>query len=348
MSIKITPLNAYGFLAFEQKRPFLISELQERFGITKDVLARAKNYGDLILINKKDFTRTEQELKMPNGAPFWAKNVLFDSVLINFDSIADGAKALKDIQRSWAPYQYQFFRRASLLQQKLPYINLKERKFPFIIPHTPVGMWTLIDQNSMIASSATSSFLPGGHLTFVEDHVNPPSRAYLKLQEALVQFKSIYGKDLPPDAPLLPNASSNCFDAGACPGGWTWVLVQCGAKVFAVDRTELDKSLMQNNLVRFMAHDAFTLKPQTLIDKMGNFDWVFSDVICYPERLLKWVNEWLSLPTVPNMICTIKMQGDANWSCINDFAQISNSTVLHLNYNKHELTWLHLGSTSFN
>ena len=54
-----------------------------------------------------------------------------------------------------------------------------------------------------------------------------------------------------------------------------------GSEVFAVDRAELAPSLMKNDLVTFLAHDAFTLKPEDL----GEFDWVISDVICYPELL---------------------------------------------------------------
>mgnify|MGYP003294550522 CR=1 FL=1 len=63
---------------------------------------------------------------------------------------------------------------------------------------------------------------------------------------------------------------------------------------------------MENPLVKFQAHDAFTLKPS----EIGPVDWVFSDVICYPERLLKWINEWLESGMTKNMISTIKMQGE--------------------------------------
>jgi len=104
-----------------------------------------------------------------------------------------------------------------------------------------------------------------------------------------------------------------------------------------VDRAELAPSLMKNPLVTFQAHDAFTLKP----DEIGAFDWIFSDVICYPERLFEWVNMWLESGKVRNMICTIKMQGEIDYDLVHRFASLPNSKVVHLNYNKHELTWLH-------
>ena len=42
------------------------------------------------------------------------------------------------------------------------------------------------------------------------------------------------------------------------------------------------------------------------------------------------------------MICTIKMQGETDWDVIREFDNIPDSCVLHLNYNKHELTWIHV------
>jgi 23S rRNA (cytidine2498-2'-O)-methyltransferase len=96
---------------------------------------------------------------------------------------------------------------------------------------------------------------------------------------------------------------------------------------------------MKNPLVTFMAHDAFTLPPEEL----GHFDWVFSDVICYPERLLGWVQKWIDSRLCDNMICTIKMQGEIRWDLIAEFASIPGSRVVHLNYNKHELSFLWKG-----
>ena len=70
-------------------------------------------------------------------------------------------------------------------------------------------------------------------------------------------------------------------------------------------------------------------------------DWVCSDVICYPQRLLHWIQLWLDSGMCNNMVCTIKMQGKIDWPLIAEFAAIKNSKVLHLHYNKHELTWIY-------
>ena len=76
-----------------------------------------------------------------------------------------------------------------------------------------------------------------------------------------------------------------------------------GAKVFAVDRAELAPSLMQNPRIKFLAHDAFTLKPQEISEQFGEVDWIFSDVICYPERLFEWILKWLDYKENLIVIC---------------------------------------------
>lgn len=321
--LKIQELKGVAFLAFPEMAGLLKTELETRFNFPSKPDAV---YGELLYY--KDFP-----INFNGGSvvlPYWSRCTMLKPKILDFESIGHGASALKSIQRNWAPYQYQFFRRANLLQEKLPYINLKERVFPVKIPSSKIGLYTLISENKMIFSEETSSYLPAGKISFIEDHENPPSRAYLKIQESLVMANLLNGTE-------FPKAGERCFEAGACPGGWTWVLTELGASVFAVDRAELAPSLMENPLVRFMAHDAFTLKPE----EIGYCDWVFSDVICYPERLLKWVQEWLLSGLCRNMICTIKMQGEPDWSVIAEFEKIPNSHVLHLNYNKHELTWIH-------
>ena len=305
-----------ALLSFPEQSELLLSELAGRFGIRQKPDAR---YGDLFYY---------ENLELKEGwYPYWARTVMLEPFFVKFNSIGEAAGELKKLQRNWAPYQYTCFRRAQLIQEKLPYINLKERQFPVKIPDSPMGLWTLIDEHTMIASAATSSSLPAGTLHFIEDHENPPSRAYLKIQESLTMANLLNGTE-------LPHEGQRCFEAGACPGGWTWVLVGLGAAVYAVDRAPLAESLMNNPLVTFQAHDAFTLKPEEL----GQIDWVFSDVICYPERLLEWINKWLEFKPEMNMICTIKMQGEIDWPLIARFAEIPQSHVLHLNYNKHELT----------
>ncbi len=315
MPVSVEPKSGAAFLAFPEMKALLCEELSARFPSQP-----VQEYGDLLYL--PEFEGAD--------VPWWCRDAMLGPFIVHFSSIKEAASALRSVQRSWAPYQFSNFRRAALIQEQLPHINLKAKLFPYQIPSSPIGLYTLLDGNTLLASAKTSSCLPAGAIVWVEDHENPPSRAYLKLQESLCLARHFFSVE-------LPHAGQRCFEAGACPGGWTWVLAGLGAQVFAVDRTELAPSLMANSLVEFRVHDAFTLTPQ----EVGACDWVFSDVICYPERLLGWMRLWLESGLTRNMICTIKMQGAVDWKLVAEFSAIPHSRVVHLNYNKHELTFIH-------
>ena len=335
-------LPGTAFLAFPEMKNILVSELSERFsygsikraatieGTSFVSSAKPSWYGDLLYC--PDFVPKTDKNGNPI-LPYWARTCMLAPKLFSFDSISEAAKLLSAMQRNWAPYQYQLFRRASLIQDKLPHIQLKPRVFPCNIPDTPMGLYTLTGEKTMIASEKTNSPFAAGKIEFIEDHENPPSRAYLKIQESLTMFKTFFALE-------LPKPGDKCFEAGACPGGWTYVLRLLGADVFAVDRAELAPKLMSDEHVKFLAHDAFTLKPEYVESEFGKIDWLFSDVICYPERLYEWIMMWLESKKARNIICTIKMQGETDWNLIEKFSLIENSKIVHLNYNKHELTIL--------
>ncbi|MGL4982667.1 MAG: SAM-dependent methyltransferase [Treponemataceae bacterium] len=321
----IEALDGKIFTPFTSYENSLVAELNRELTY-RFPHAQKINYGQSIFLHTKDLINDIN--------PYWCKCTFLQPLKISFNSITQAAQILKSMQRNWASIQFTHFRKAALIQDKLPYINTKEKKFPFEIPQSPMGAWMLLDDKTMIASPTTSSPLPAGEINFIEDHENPPSRAYLKFQEALTLFSHYYG--------TVPTNGELCFDAGACPGGWTWVLTQLGCTVFAVDRSELADSLMKNPLVQFKKHDAFTLKQENFQQAgIKRFHWIFSDVICYPERLLKWIHWCIENDLCDNMICTIKMQGKTDWALIDSFLEIPNSKIKHLNYNKHELTFFY-------
>jgi 23S rRNA (cytidine2498-2'-O)-methyltransferase len=265
----------------------------------------------------------------PANPVFWFRNRWDSLFSLDFSSISEAASALRQIQRNWAPSLFTKFRRGALLSEKLPPISKKPKPFPWLLPKAPMGAWTLLDEHRLLGSALTASPFPGGLIQFIEDKFGPPSRAYLKLQEALTRL----GR--------WPTPGERCIDAGACPGGWTWVLARLGASVLAIDRAPLDERVADMPGVRFMAHDAFTLKPEEL----GPVDWLFSDVICYPARLYDWIEKWLTAGLCKNYVCTIKWQDgdlDQYFDISRRFAAIPGSQVVHLCYNKHELTWMHL------
>jgi 23S rRNA (cytidine2498-2'-O)-methyltransferase len=260
---------------------------------------------------------------------YWVRNTWLEPFRLEFGSIGEAASALRAIQRNWAPCLFTQFRRGALIQEKLPPISPKPKPFPYALPDSPMGAWTLLDEHTLIASARCASPFPAGEVEFEEDKEGPPSRAYLKLREALVRART------------FPGPGDRCLDAGSCPGGWTWVLAGLGASVVSVDRAEIEPRIAAMPGVEFRKGDAFALKPADI----GRIDWFCSDVICYPPKLYDWVSLWLESGLCRNFVCTIKMQGMADRETTARFAAIPGSAVVHLHNNKHELTWMKIGKT---
>ncbi len=256
---------------------------------------------------------------------YWVRNIWKKPFIAEFDSINDAAKILRAIQRNWAVYPFRLARRASLIAKALPRLPSKPKVFPFELPDNPMGAYTLLDENHLMASAICSSPWPNGELVFEEDREEAPSRAYRKLWEAFLLAGS------------MPQPGEHCLDAGASPGGWSWALARLGARVTAIDRAELDSRIAALPQISFIKHNAFSMDPKEL----GPVDWLFSDIICYPPKLYEWVCKWLESGLCKNFICTIKMQGNS-WDkeTVQRFAEIPGSKIEHLWHNKHELSWV--------
>jgi 23S rRNA (cytidine2498-2'-O)-methyltransferase len=268
--------------------------------------------------------------KPPETPVFWQRNTWRRPFLLEFDSISGAARYLRGIQRNWAPVLHTQFRRGALINSLMPPVSRKARIFPWLVPEAPMGAWTLLDSRTLLGSALCSSPFPAGLIRFEEDREGPPSRAYLKLWESLVRCRR------------WPGPGQRCLDAGASPGGWTWALARLGARVIAVDRAEPEARVLAMSgpdglpAVRYVKHDAFTLDPA----EFGPVDWVFCDVACYPPRLYEWVKKLLAAGIRGKFVCTLKMQGRPDWDTARRFAEIPGGQVLHLCYNKHELTWI--------
>ena len=189
---------------------------------------------------------------------------------------------------------------------------------------------------------------------FVEDRSGPPSRAYLKLWEAL----TVIG--------CRPGPGERCLDLGSSPGGWSWALQRMGAHVVSVDKAPLAPDIARLPGIEHRLESAFALDPRAI----GPIDWVFSDVVCYPARLLALIERWLAptgqappglIPgrgpgvcpgagsglkahgTCRRFVCTLKFQGATDHDTARRFAAIPGSQLRHLFHNKHELTWIKIG-----
>jgi 23S rRNA (cytidine2498-2'-O)-methyltransferase len=253
----------------------------------------------------------------------WAQNIWYEPQRIEIASIGDGARKLRAIQRNWALYDFHLHRRAALIQQQLPKLSAKPLAFGEAPPTAPLGSWTLLDADTVLAAPRCSSPFPHGEVRFLEDRAGPPSRAYLKLWEAF----TLLGR--------RPGAGEICLDLGASPGGWTWALQKLGAQVISVDKAPLDPAIAALPGVTHLIRSAFALDPAAI----GPVDWLFSDVVCYPKRLFRLVRRWLEAGRARNYLCTIKFQGATDHQSAHAFAEVPGSRLLHLSANRHELTW---------
>jgi 23S rRNA (cytidine2498-2'-O)-methyltransferase len=254
----------------------------------------------------------------------WAQNVWLDPRVISIASIGDAARRLRAIQRNWVPYAPRHHRRAMLIQERLPSVSAKPLVFGQKAPAAPLGSWTLLDPHTVLAAPRCTSPFPNGEVRFIEDRRGPPSRAYLKLWEAL----TVIGQ--------RPGPGDVCLDLGSSPGGWSWALQRMGARVISIDKAPLDPEVARLPGIEHRRDSAFALDPAAT----GPVDWLFSDVVCYPARLLALVERWLAAGACRRFVCTVKFQGATDHETAAAFAALPGSMLRHLFHNKHELTWI--------
>ena len=151
-------------------------------------------------------------------------------------------------------------------------------------------------------SPALSPFLAG--YVAIPDDKAPPSRAFKKLEEALQVF----------DLPLRRGMA--CVDLGACPGGWTYVLLKHGCSVSAVDRSALDPSIMKNRNVEFIKADAFSWRPA------GPVDLMVCDVIAAPSKTLQLLARWIHERLCRAFCVTIKFKGEPDFATLKDIREL--------------------------
>jgi len=106
-----------------------------------------------------------------------------------------------------------------------------------------------------------------------------PSRSALKLEEAFYTF-------LPENDNSLKKGAM-AIDLGASPGGWSWVLVNKGLKVIAIDNGKLNKNVLNTNRVTHLKTNAFTFRPNHA------FDWMVCDIVEKPKLIANLICKWL-------------------------------------------------------
>ncbi|MFO0610413.1 MAG: SAM-dependent methyltransferase [Polyangiales bacterium] len=257
----------------------------------------------------------------------WAANVWLQPVRVRFASVDEGAAAVRALggrDLRWALAPGVRHPQAALLAAKLPVAESKRLAFPEPAPKRRPGSWCVVDEGVVVASARCTSPFPNGEPRFVEDHVRPPSRAYLKLWEALTV------------AGCVPRPGDRCVDLGSSPGGWTWALERLGARVISVDKAPIDERLTRLTRVRYVQDSAFAVDPAGV----GRVNWLVSDVICYPARSVALIERWIAAHPGAGFVVTIKFQGDTDMASLRALEGIEGGRLVHLHHNKHELTWI--------
>ncbi|RDV27566.1 23S rRNA (cytidine(2498)-2'-O)-methyltransferase RlmM [Alteromonas aestuariivivens] len=165
-----------------------------------------------------------------------------------------------------------------------------------------------------------------------------PSRSTLKLEEAIVTMLDVSQRE------RVFRSGGRAVDLGACPGGWTYQLVQRGLFVEAIDNGLIDEALMATGQVQHFAADGFTYKPQ-----MGRVDLLVCDMIEQPDRVAKLMGDWLVNHWADHAIFNLKLPMKKRYECVESaISQLEKRLqklkttftlrVRHLYHNRDEVT----------
>jgi 23S rRNA (cytidine2498-2'-O)-methyltransferase len=116
------------------------------------------------------------------------------------------------------------------------------------------------------------------------------------------------------------------------------VLASLGARVTSVDKADLAPHIAALDNVEHRTESAFGLDPASI----AGVDWLVSDIICYPARMLRLVERWLAAHPHASYVVTIKFQGAVDMAPLHAFVDAHGGTLRHLAHGKHELTWTRL------
>eukprot|EP01080_Neovahlkampfia_damariscottae_P010002 gene10002-2321_t len=269
---------------------------------------------------------------LPLVYPF-TQNIWSNCFSFKHETIEKTIKKLKEERENWIFFPSNQNALGKKIEQNFEKFKFENLKFPpKRVEKFNFGYFLIDKETNIVGSSIFSNQISNnGEINFIENK-SIPSRAYLKLFEALTLINK------------YPKEGEFCVDFGSSPGSWSFVLSYIlRTNVYSVDKSNVHLDL--KNFV-FEKRDAFKIEPTEIFNRFGKINWFFSDIICEPEKLLIMIKKWLSFDFCENFVVTIKFKGDSlteeNLKTLNEFISFSNSKLIHLFHNKNELCWIRI------
>jgi 23S rRNA (cytidine2498-2'-O)-methyltransferase len=131
-----------------------------------------------------------------------------------------------------------------------------------------------------------------------------PSRSVLKLEEALGLFLD----DAERAAWLRPGRRA--VDLGAAPGGWSWLLLERGLAVEAVDNARLAEVVRAHPRLRHWRVDGFGFQPSHAVD------WLVCDMVERPDRVAALARDWLLRGHCRHVVLNLKLPMKRRWQSV--------------------------------
>lgn len=142
-----------------------------------------------------------------------------------------------------------------------------------------------------------------------------PSRSVLKLEEALGLFLDAAERA----AWLRPGRRA--VDLGAAPGGWSWLLLERGLTVEAVDNAGLAEVVAAHPRLRHWRADGFGFRPSRAVD------WLVCDMVERPQRVAALTRDWLARGHCRHAIVNLKLPMKRRWQSVQEHLETIRSSL---------------------
>ncbi|MBA3989072.1 MAG: 23S rRNA (cytidine(2498)-2'-O)-methyltransferase RlmM [Idiomarina sp.] len=158
-----------------------------------------------------------------------------------------------------------------------------------------------------------------------------PSRSASKLAEA---FKTMIA---PEELARRVTSGMRAVDLGACPGGWTAVLVQQGMMVEAVDNGAMDEALMQTGQVKHHREDGFVFRP-----KRRNIEWLVCDMVEKPVKVTHLMADWFIEGYCRQAMFNLKLPMKKRYQALQQYMQALRDRLAEAEIRHYDLSAKHL------